>query len=836
MKRELRGIKRSDIQLDFDLYRVNVPMPGVAGDQLSVIDIWPEDVARTIVFVHGYAGCAETWEHQINYFAKECRVVVPDLRGHGQSDAPYTRYTMPELVADLFTISQFLRLPPQFTLVGHSFGGAICVEYANTHPEQIDHLVLIATAGEYPVPKVVSVAYRVPSALLRPLWKYRPRWNADLHVMKRMATNNMLQWRGWGAMRAMRVPTLVITGERDTYFPRYVFEDVGRVIPGAEMVDVGASKHKIQLERHQAVNRAIERFVEADERHTTWRKQTPADSIALGRPWLKVYGKATPKTVPIPARPLPDFLESASDWFPKRTATLFFGHKLSYARLYARANQFAHVLHGLGIRPGDRVMLFLPNSPELVIAYYGTLQAGGVVVLPSLNGDLAQIVDQARSTSTEVLVTLQEFSFLTQAVQTSAGVREVLTVAMPSTLPADFHPRVRHALGFVGEAFIDQEQPEVAPMGRDMAELTRDAPTDRRPWLRSSTDLAVIAFSSGGSGRPQGACLSHNHLVANTLQLRHWIHDLQYGRETFLSTLPLLHSYGMTAAMNLPIAVAATMILLPAFELNETLELIWNYRPTLFPGLPHMFATISRTPNVRGFGFASIKTCISGGAPLPVEVYEAFERLTKGRLLESYGSTTVAAITHLNPLLGPRKAGSVGVPLPNSDAKVMDPESGSELAPGLVGELVVKGPQVTQTRWEPDGKSEAVQDGWRCTGDLAVMDSDGFFRILGRKEDTIMVREHAVYPRDIEEVLYENNKVQEAVVVGDVDADGSQKITAYVVLRPGAALTSEELLGFCRRRLDAHAVPHQVEFRSHLPRSSTGTIVLRLLDEVEAEV
>lgn len=834
MKRELRGIKRSDIQLDFDLYRVNVPMPGVTGDQLSVIDIWPEGATRTIVFVHGYAGCAETWEHQINYFARECRVVVPDLRGHGQSDAPYTRYTMPELVADLFTISQSLRLPAHFTLVGHSFGGSICVEYANTHPEQIDHLILIATAGEYPVPKVVTVAYRIPSALLRPLWKYRPRWNADLHVIKRMAANNMLQWHGWGAMRAIRVPTLVITGERDTYFPRYVFEDVGKTIPDAEMVDVGASKHKIQLERHQAVNRAIERFVEADERHMTWRKQTPADSAAQERPWLKAYGKATPKTVPIPARPLPEFLESASDWLPKRTATIFAGHKLSYARLHAKTNQFAHVLHGLGIRPGDRVMLFLPNSPELVIAYYGILRAGGVVVLPSLHGDLTQIVDQARSTATEVLVTLQEFPSLAQAVQTNAGVREVLTVAAPPALSTGLSQRMLHTLGFMDKPPVVPEPHVGAPAGRDMMELISDAPTDARPWLRSSTDLAAIAFSSDRS-HARGACLSHNNLVANTLQVRHWIHDLQYGSETFISVLPLIHSYGMTMAMNLPIAVGATMVLMPGFELNEVLELVWNHRPSLFPGLPHMFAAISRIPNARGFGFGSIRTFISGGAPLPVEIYESFERLIKGRLLESYGPATVSSITHLNPLLGPRKAGAVGVPLPNSDAKVVDIASGSELAPGLVGELIVSGPQIAQAYWDQGDINDGGSDGWVSTGDLAVMDGDGFFRIVGPKEDVIALGEHTIYPRDIEEVLYENNKVQEAVVVGVVDATECQQIKAYVVLRPDAALTSEELLSFCRRRLDAYAIPHHIEFRNELPRSATGAVVRRLLDENEAE-
>src|SRR5262245_34127160 len=219
MKRELRGLKRSAIELDFNLYRVDVPIRGLAGAELSVIDIWPEGVEQTLMFVHGYAGCAETWEHQINHFARSQRIVAPDLRGHGQSDAPLTQYTMPELVADLQTIVEALALPEKFVLAGHSFGGSICVEYANAYPERLEKLILIATAGEYPLPRLATWAYRVPTTLLRPLWQYRPRWNAELHVMKRMMFNNMQRWQGWPLLRNIQSPTLVITGERDTYFP-----------------------------------------------------------------------------------------------------------------------------------------------------------------------------------------------------------------------------------------------------------------------------------------------------------------------------------------------------------------------------------------------------------------------------------------------------------------------------------------------------------------------------------------------------------------------------------------------------------------------------------------
>ena len=274
MKRKLRGIRRSSISLDYNVYRVEVPMPGEAGAELSVIDMWPEAVERTMLFVHGYLGGAETWEYQINDFSYDHRVVVPDLRGHGQSDAPWSEYTMPEMVADLHAIVRQRQFPERFVLVGHSFGGSICLEYAHAYPERLEHLILISTAGEYPLPRFLTTLYRLPATFFRPWWKYRPRWNAEIPAFKRMMMNNLRQWRGWDLIREITVPTLVIIGERDNYFPRRVYEQVGETIPGAEVIDVGVSKHKVQLERHQAVNRAIDRFMGRRRSPAWWRSQT----------------------------------------------------------------------------------------------------------------------------------------------------------------------------------------------------------------------------------------------------------------------------------------------------------------------------------------------------------------------------------------------------------------------------------------------------------------------------------------------------------------------------------------------------------------------------------
>ncbi|MHA1674034.1 MAG: alpha/beta fold hydrolase, partial [Promethearchaeota archaeon] len=294
MKR-LRGLGKRDKKLDLDLYKVKVPIPGFPGMNLSVIDIFPENAPKTIMFVHGFAGCAETWEYQINAFT-DYHIIIPDLRGHGQSDAPDSDYTMEELVDDLYTITQTLDFPEKFVLVGHSFGGSICVEFATKYPELLEKLVLLSTAGEYPLSRPARAANKIPAFMMKKIWKYRPKWNAEVHVLKRMSSNNMSIWKGWEMLENIKTPSLIITGAEDRYFPRWVFVDVCNKVPGAEVIDMGASKHKVQLERHTAVNRAIKRFIHKDEgkEQSSWRGQENGTGSVPFRPWFNSYGKHTP--------------------------------------------------------------------------------------------------------------------------------------------------------------------------------------------------------------------------------------------------------------------------------------------------------------------------------------------------------------------------------------------------------------------------------------------------------------------------------------------------------------------------------------------------------------
>jgi long-chain acyl-CoA synthetase len=833
MKKKLRGVKRTDIQLDYDLYRVNIPIRGLADSYLSVVDLHPDGISKTIMFVHGYAGVLESWEHQINHFARSHRVVAPDLRGHGQSDAPYTDYTMREMVSDLHAIVEDLDFPEKFTLVAHSFGGSIAVEYANAHPERLDKLVLLATAGEYPLPKAMKWATRIPSKVARPFWAYRTRFDAEFHVLQRMAANNLLKWKGWSLMRNITTPTLVVTGESDNYFPREVFEDVGKMIPNAEVYDVGSAKHKVQLERHNAVIRVIERFIDDDEK-SSWRDGAQKGDPLADRIWLRSYSPDTPPMLPIPERPLTIFLDSAAKWLPKQTATIFYNYHLTYQQLNDKVNRFALVLHGKGVQPGDRVMIVLPNMPQMIIAFYATLKVGGIAVMPNPDADASVITQQAIMTNPKVMVTLKSFGRLAQAIKENSTTKQFIF--------ADIKPVVSAK---VYKALIDRwqlpaSQPEdaaiVRAIGEPMDRLMDDVPAMPPPPVAvKGEDLAVILFTSGTTDEPKGVCLTHKNLVANTLQTRHWIPDLVYGKEVCLAVLPIIHSYGLINAMSLPIALGGTVVLSPVFDVVEVLSHIRDYGVTIFPGVPSMYTAINHFPGAREYGLSSIKACVSGAAPLPIEVQEEFEKLTRGRLVEGYGLTEASPVTHANPLYGVRKPGSIGVPVPNTEARIIDLVTGEPVAQGEIGELVVRGPQVMQGYWQDQAATdEVIKDGWLNTGDVAVMDRDGYFQIISRKRDTIMFGDYSVFPRDVEEVLYENNKVMEVAVVGVGKVAGEQKIKAFVVPRPGSGLTEDELMQMCHRRLDPYAVPWEIEFRESLPKSFIGKVLRRVLvQEVE---
>ncbi|HEX8998245.1 MAG TPA: alpha/beta fold hydrolase [Ktedonobacterales bacterium] len=834
--------------LDVELYRRIVYAPrGGSGAQakqlrrISVIDIAPEGARRTLVFVHGFGGRALQWVNQLRSFGRDARVIAPDLRGHGQSDDPAALpMDMDALVEDLRLVLEKLGVEGPFTLLAHSFGGAVAIEYALRYPERVAQLVLIGVPSQFTIRPALRRLMNIPN----PVFSRLRRWlnialYASLPTLRRMHDQAMAPWRGDLRMSQARAPTLVILGHRDQIFMRERYEDASRLIPGAQSVVIPVSAHLVQLERPDAVNRAIRRFIEArSPLPATATSTVPAPRMR----WRQYYDLDVPETVPIPRQPLETLLANAAREFPNRAALIFFGQRIGYRELDRLSNRFAHALRNHGLQPGDRVAIVLPNIPQCVIAFYGALKAGAVVVLGSPLSSEEAIAHQVSDSGARVLVTLNNYRAMCERIAASAGLTDIIYTDVREYLP------VRRRLPLAGLA------PDTVPphpgeavsraarspvRAHSFQRLLRGSPAAPLESGRGMNDLALIQYTSGTIEEPKGAMLTHGSLMVNVSQVRHWIPAARRGREVMLCVLPLSHIYGVTGCLNLSIALAGAMALLPTSRPGEVLQEIRRERPSLLPGVPSLYLMIANYPRVRSYGVASIRTCISGSAPLPVELQEAFEKLTRGRLVEGYGLTEASPVTHCNPLNGERRVGSIGIPLPGTNARIVNVASGEEVAPGEVGELLIQGPQVMRGYWNaPDDTAQALSDGWLRTGDLARMDEDGFFAIVERKKDMILAGPYNVYPREVEEVLYEHPKVLEAAVVGSTSAepetapsDGvtAPVIRAFVVLRNGERATAEEILAFCRERLDAYKAPRSIEFRSELPENFVGKTLRRLL-------
>ena len=533
------------------------------------------------------------------------------------------------------------------------------------------------------------------------------------------------------------------------------------------------------------------------------------------------------------------FLRSAAQRFPNRPAIKFYGTRLTYRQLSAEADRFAHALRELGVQRGERVMLLLPNIPQTIVAYYGALRLGAVVVFTSPTNNEDEIVRQIQDSGTKVLISLTRFGDMLRRVQTAAHLEHVIFANIKDYLPL---PR-QIAFTLIREAREGHRLTfALTPGMHHWRDLIRKRPAIRPDVQIGRDELALIIYTGGTTDRPKGVMLSHGNLVANALQTRHWITDLREGHETFLCVLPFSHSYGLTTTLNVPVMIGAAMVLLPTFISAEVLKAIKREKPTLFPGVPTMYMAINNHPGVRRFGIQSIRACISGAAPLPVEVQEAFEKLTRGRLVEGYGLTEASPVALANPLNGLRKIGSIGIPFPSTEAKIVDLATGQDLPPGQTGELVIRGPQVMLGYWglgdETDRTLTKSEDGrrpWLYTGDVATVDEDGYFSIINRKKDMILAGEYQVYPRDVEEVLFESPKVKEAVVIGVPATPPGSKVKAYIVLRDGEQATPEELLALCRARLADWEVPWEIEFRRELPKSFVGKVLRRVLIEEETK-
>lgn len=550
-------------------------------------------------------------------------------------------------------------------------------------------------------------------------------------------------------------------------------------------------------------------------------------------PWLTQYPPGIPATFEPPNIALPDMLSRAASRFGDNDAITFYGRTMTYLELDAAATRCAQALIDAGVQRGERVVLVLPNVPQAVICYYGVLRAGALVVLTNPLFEAGALVRQVLDAQADTLIALSMFHPLVVQVRERMPLQRVLYTNLKEYLPAG----QRQLFTLLRQDREGHRVPDdEAKRSLWLARLLRGEYDTPLPALEPDAP-AVLLYTGGTTGEAKGVLHSHRALVANAAQLAVWIGSSAARNERVLCALPFSHAYGMTACMNLAVNLAATMILLPAFETQHVLHAIRRERPTLFPGVPPMYAALSEVPDVRSYRLDSLTACMSGAAPLPVEVQEGFERVTKARLVEGYGLTEAGPVTHANPISGGDRPGFIGLPLPGTEARIVDLRSGVDVAAGTVGELLVRGPQVMLGYWNrpADTAETLLPDGWLRTGDVARMDVDGFFQVIERRKEMIAAGTYNIYPRDVEEVLYEHPKVLEAAVARVSDEQEHPLLKAFVVLRRGERATAEEILEFLRERLSSYKLPKAVEFRDGLPRSFIGKVLRRVLVDAPEE-
>lgn len=532
------------------------------------------------------------------------------------------------------------------------------------------------------------------------------------------------------------------------------------------------------------------------------------------KPWLKLYPEHVAPEIEIPDMSLSQMLEEATKKFSDQTAITFYDKQVRFRELTGMAERFASGLQNLGVKKGDRVAIMLPNSLHYVISYYGTLRTGGIVtqINPMLvERELEYILQDSGA---ETIIVSDSLYPLVKKVQKQTSLKQTIVVRFQPG-ENNFSPDL------LFDDFLQQSSGKVNEVPIDPAE-----------------DLAVLQYTGGTTGRSKGAMLTHRNLVANVLQTYEFFKDtIHVGEEKVLTVIPLFHVFGMTSGMNLSIYTGANNVLLPRFELEEVLKTIKKEQPTIFPGVPTMYVAITNHPQAEEYGISSIRFCNSGSAPMPLGLMKEFERKTNSEVYEGYGLSEASPTTHCNPMFAPRKPGTVGIGFPSTDYKVVDLETGTkELPPGESGELLIRGPQVMKGYWHiPEETKNTLRDGWLHTGDIASIDEEGYVTIIDRKKDLIIASGYNVYPREVEEVIYEHPAVKEAAVVGVPDPYRGETVKAVVVMKEGETLTEQELMNHCGKYLAAYKAPKSVEFRDELPKTSVGKILRRAIAEQERQ-
>lgn len=529
----------------------------------------------------------------------------------------------------------------------------------------------------------------------------------------------------------------------------------------------------------------------------------------MNRPWHKFYPQGVPYEIDLPKLSLYDLLANSANVYPDHRAVIDGDKVMTYAELKQASDHFASALYQLGFRKGDRISVMLPNSIEYIIAYYGIHRLGGVLVQVNPMYQQSELEYILQDSESAWFVSHWDQKPKLEQIGFENKLQAIFINCCPDGNELDFYKLIETTHGELPPLDINPEE-----------------------------DLAVLQYTGGTTGRSKGVMLTHLNLVTNVHQSFTFNGGVfERPGERLLSISPFFHVYGMTSAMNLPIFAAGTVICLERFEVNKTLELIRKHQPTFFPGVPTMYIALLNHPDSESSGMDCIKVCNSGSAPMPVEVMHEFERKTGARIVEGYGLSETSPVTHRNPIHGLRKPGSIGVPIPNTDAKIVDVDTGTvELGPGESGELIVKGPQIMKGYWKkPEETTLNLRDGWLYTGDIATMDEDGYFYIVGRKKDMIIAGGYNIYPIEVEDIIYQHPSVAEACVFGIPDPYRGETVKAAIVLKKGMEITEQTIIDWCLSRMAKYKVPRLVEFRDQLPKTTVGKILRRHLVQEEVE-
>ena len=542
------------------------------------------------------------------------------------------------------------------------------------------------------------------------------------------------------------------------------------------------------------------------------------------KPWLKHYEKGIPETIQFEETCIPSFLERSAKEFPDHTALLFQGFKVTYRQLNDMVNRFSACLSGFGIQKGDSVALLLPNVIPCVVGYYATLKIGAIAVMNNPLYSDRELLHQFNDSGSKLLITLDLLGNRMIDLRAKTGIRHIVYTSIGDYLPFPknlLFPLVAKKKKLAADV-------KSAPNVHKWKEVLSTAKPDFSGPDLSFDDVAMYQYTGGTTGVSKGVILTHGNLSRQVQQLQSWFPGFNKGQEMMLGALPFFHVFGLSVAMNFAIYMGWGDILVPKPQPEPLLETIGKFKPTFAPLVPTMYIGMLNHPLIQKTDMTSIKGCFSGSAPLPIEVIRDFEKKTGAVIVEGFGMTESTPVTHVNPFAGgKRKVGSIGIPIPCTEARIVDLVTGSTDMPvGETGELIVRGPQVMKGYLnKPEETAQTVTDGWLHTGDIAMMDTEGYFFIVDRKKDMIICGGYNVYPRDVEEVFFSHPKVQEATAIGVPHPTRGEAVKVFVVLKSGQSATEDELIEYCKGNLAAYKLPSSIEFRNELPKTNVGKVL-----------